>query len=41
MLQGANISPTAIVIGPYDTTVAGQVCLTALYSVLSCECTML
>lgn len=25
LLQGANLSPTAIVIGPYDTTVAGQV----------------
>ena len=24
-LQGLNISPTLIVIGPYDTTVAGQV----------------
>ena len=24
-LQGASISPTLIVIGPYDTTVAGQV----------------
>lgn len=32
--QGANISPTLIVIGPYDTTVAGQV-LSPLSSMLT------
>jgi hypothetical protein len=29
-LQGLNVSPTLIVIGPYDTTVAGQVGLSSL-----------
>ena len=30
-LQGANISPNLIVIGPYDTTVAGQVWFTPVH----------